>query len=333
MSKTLHVLLTGGVGSRLWPLSRISRPKQYLQIFAENSLFQLAVKRNAPFSDGLVVVGNKGNRDLSEKSLHKLKIENYTDIVEATPRNTAPAISFAAFAVQREDILLITPADHIITEGPEYSSAIKEAISLAKSGHVVTFGIRPTRPETGFGYIETNGNEVLSFREKPNMKTVKDFLDRGNFLWNSGMFCFKAGVYLEELQKHSPEVYQKSLMAWKQANDHKLEMSTSLEIPAISVDYAVMEKSEKIKVVKAEFHWSDMGSFQSVYDYLKEQGHPVDDQGNMQIGSSKHTVFVGLKNCIFVQTDDANLVLAKDASQDVKKVYQDLEKTNPSLLE
>ncbi|HET8837554.1 MAG TPA: sugar phosphate nucleotidyltransferase [Flavobacteriaceae bacterium] len=333
MSKIFHVLLTGGVGSRLWPLSRISRPKQYLQLFADHSLFELAVKRNQPFSDGLIVVGNQGNRDLSEASLHKLGSENYTDIVEATPRNTAPAIAFAAFAANHEDVLLITPADHIIEEGPEYSSAIKEAVSLAKNGNVVTFGINPTRPETGFGYIESKGNDVLSFREKPDFETAGNFLKQGNFLWNSGMFCFKAGVYLEELKKHSPEVYQKSEQAWKIATNGNLELESSLEIPAISVDYAVMENSDKIKVVKADFQWSDMGSFESVYDYLKSKGHAVDASGNMQIGGSNPSFFVGLKNCILVQTEDANLILVKEASQDVKKIYQDLEKNNSKLLE
>lgn len=332
MSKIFHVLLTGGVGSRLWPLSRISRPKQYLQLFADHSLFELAVKRNQPFSDGLIVVGNQGNRNLSEAGLHKLGIENYTDIVEATPRNTAPAIAFAAFVADPEAILLITPADHIIEEGPAYSSAIKEAISLADKGNLVTFGIKPTRPETGFGYIESNGNEVLSFREKPDMETAKTFLQKGNFLWNSGMFCFKAGVYLEELKKYSPEVFQQSEKAWEMATNGKLELEPSLEIPAISIDYAVMEKSERIKVVKADFQWSDMGSFESVYDYLKAQGHPVDENGNMQIGSSVPGFFVGLKDCILVQTNDANLVLAKEASQEVKKLYEKLEKNDPSLL-
>lgn len=333
MSKIFHVLLTGGVGSRLWPLSRISRPKQYLNIFEKHSLFEYAVERNKPFSDGLIVVGNQGNRNLSEESLLKLKVKDYTDIVEATPRNTAPAIAFAAFAAEKEDVLLITPADHIIKEGPEYSSAIKEAIALAEKGDLVTFGIQPSRPETGFGYIEASGNKVLSFREKPDLETAKQFLQQGNFYWNSGMFCFKASVYLEELKHHSPEVYKQSLEAWEKATNFQLELSTSLEIPAISVDYAVMEKSDKIKVVKADFHWSDMGSFESVYDYLKEQGHPVDENGNMHIGPSKHTVFLGLKNCILVETKDANLVLTKEVSQEVKRVHQDLEKKNPELLD
>ena len=333
MPRNLHVLLTGGVGSRLWPLSRQSRPKQYLNIFADSkSLFELAVERNAPLTDQLIVVGNQGNRELSEASMRKFGIKDYIDIVEATPRNTAPAIAFAAFAAQPEDILLVTPADHIITEGPEYTIAVQQAIALAEEGNIVTFGIQPTRPETGYGYIEFADNNVLSFREKPDAETAQKFIEQGSFLWNSGMFCFKAGVFLEELQKFSPQVYTKSLSAWEEAENGRLETLSSLEIPSISVDYAVMEKSDKMRVVPSSFEWSDMGSFEAIYDYLRQQGHPVDLEGNMVIGCDKFTAFVGMKNSILVCTEDANLVLQKEVSQDVKKIYEQLEKENSLLL-
>ena len=332
MPPIFHVVLTGGVGSRLWPLSRQSRPKQYLEIFAEQSLFELAVKRNAAFSNGLIVVGNKGNRQLSENSLQKQGITSYVDIVEATPRNTAPAIAFAAMAAKPEDILLVTPADHIIKEGPDYSAAVYKAIELAKKNDIVTFGIRPTRPETGYGYIEFEGDEVLSFREKPNAATAKDFIEQGKFLWNSGMFCFKAGIFLEELRKHCPAVFLRAMDAFEAAEYNHLCLPESMEIPSISVDYAVMEKSDRIKVVHSDFEWSDMVNFEAVYDYLKEQGQPVDAYGNMQIGSSKHTSFVGLKNCILISTDDAYLVLSKAAAEHVRELYHDLESSNIELL-
>jgi len=228
--------------------------------------------------------------------------------------------------------LLVTPADHIIEDGEEYKKAIKSAVQLAAENFLVTFGVHPTKPETGYGYIEFKGDNVLSFREKPDKETADTFLKTGNFLWNSGMFCFKAGIYLEELKKYSPEVYQRSLQAWEKAENGKLEYETSLQIPAISVDYAVMEKSDIIKVVKADFEWSDIGSFEAVYDYLKEQGQPVDQNGNMQIGNKKFTAFAGLSNCILVQTEDANLVLAKEASQDVKQIYQELEQKKSNLI-
>ncbi|MDT0642300.1 sugar phosphate nucleotidyltransferase [Zunongwangia sp. F363] len=345
MSSVIHVLLTGGVGSRLWPLSRHSRPKQYLNIFSENTagagaekhgqsrnLFELAIERNAALSDRLMVVGNQGNRQLSEDSLYKLKLTDYTDVVEAAPRNTAAAIAFAAFASAKEDVLLVTPADHIIKDGPGYSGAIKEAIKLAHRDVLVTFGVAPNRPESGYGYIEHKGQDVISFREKPSVETARDFLRQGNFLWNSGMFCFKAGVFLEELKELSPVLFEKAKLAWQQNKEGKLPLEASMEIPSVSVDYAVMEKSDKIKVIKAEFEWSDMGSFEAVYDYLKEQGHPVDVNGNMVLGSDRHTAFVGLGNCILVSTKDAQLVLSKAESQKVKDVYVELEKNSPDLI-
>jgi len=298
----------------------------------QRSLFELAVTRNAAFSKGLIVVGNQGNRHLSEASLGKLNIPHYTHIVEATPRNTAPAIAFAAFAARPQDILLVTPADHIIKEGEAYDKAISQAVALAENDAVVTFGVNPTKPETGYGYIEFEGDDVLSFREKPDRETAVEFIETGKFLWNSGMFCFKAGIFLEELKKYAPEVYAQSKAAWEATTNNELELLTSLEIPSISVDYAVMEKSEKIKAVKADFEWSDMGSFEAVYDYLKEQGQPVDDYGNMIIGTTKYTAFAGLQNCIFVRTDDANLILAKNSSQDVKNIYQHLETHHPELV-
>ncbi len=232
-----------------------------------------------------MVVGNKSNRNLSAASLEKAGITEYIDIVEATPRNTAPAIAFAAFIAEPDDILLVTPADYIIQEGPEYSIAVQKAIELAQEDNIVTFGIQLAKPETGFGYIGYRDETVLSFHEKPNEETAKDFLKQGNFLWNSGMFCFKAGVFLEELKKYSIRAYELSLAAWQKAEGVHLEEESSLQIPAISIDYAVMEKSEKIKVVPSNFAWSDMGSFEAVYDFLKKEGHPVDDSGNMVIGS------------------------------------------------
>ncbi|KAF2333160.1 mannose-1-phosphate guanylyltransferase [Flavobacterium daemonense] len=326
-----HVILTGGIGSRLWPLSRKSQPKQYLEIFESKSLFEMTVERNSLLADKVMVVGNVDNHHLSKKVMDKSNI-SYVNIVEATPRNTAAAIAFAAFASDREDILIVTPSDHIIDLMNNYNSAIGEAVSKAKDGFIVTFGVIPTKPETGYGYIESKGDKVISFREKPNETTAKEFISRGNFLWNSGMFCFKAGVLLDELKQFQPDVYEKSKAVWESSEDGFLDLELSLEIPSISIDYAVMERSKKIKVVPASFSWSDLGSFESVYDYLLSKGHPIDQNGNMVIGSDKHTTFLGLKNTIFVHTDSANLILQKENSQDVKDIYSELEKQNSDLL-
>ena len=260
----IHVILTGGVGSRLWPLSRKSRPKQYLEIFDGKSLFEMTVDRNSHLADKVMVVGNVDNHHLSQDVMDKTNTQ-YLNIVEATPRNTAAAIAFAAFAANPDDILIITPSDHIIEGKTDYDNAIQNAISKAKEGFIVTFGIIPTKPETGYGYIEAKGDNVVSFREKPNETTAKEFMARGNFLWNSGMFCFKAGVLLEELKKFQPEVYEKSKSVWEANKNGFLDLELSMQIPSISIDYAVMEHSQKIKVVPAAFSWSDLGSFVCVF--------------------------------------------------------------------
>ncbi|RXM44001.1 mannose-1-phosphate guanylyltransferase [Flavobacterium sp. YO64] len=327
----IHVILTGGVGSRLWPLSRKSQPKQYLEIFENKSLFEMTVDRNSHLVDKVMVVGNVDNHHLSNKVMDKTNT-SYVNIVEATPRNTAAAIAFAAFASNPDEILIVTPSDHIIDKMDDYNKAICEAIEKAKEGFIVTFGIIPTKPETGYGYIESNGDKVISFREKPNETTAKDFIARGNFLWNSGMFCFKAGVLLEELKQFQSDVYDKSKAVWEASKDGFLNLELSLQIPSISIDYAVMERSKKIKVVPASFSWSDLGSFESVYDYLISKGHPVDGNGNLVIGCDKHTIFLGLKNVIFVHTNTANLILQKENSQDVKDIYSELEKQKSELL-
>ncbi|EJL66725.1 mannose-1-phosphate guanylyltransferase [Flavobacterium sp. CF136] len=326
-----HVILTGGVGSRLWPLSRKSQPKQYLEIFEGKSLFEMTVNRNSHLANNVMVVGNVDNHHLSGKVMEKSKT-SYINIVESTPRNTAAAIAFAAFASNPDDILIITPSDHIIDKMGDYNDAINQAIVKAQEGFIVTFGIIPTKPETGYGYIESKGDKVISFREKPNETTAKDFIAKGNFLWNSGMFCFKASVLLDELKQFQPEVYEKSKIVWESSKEGFLDLESSLEIPSISIDYAVMERSKKIKVVPASFSWSDLGSFESVYDYLVSKGHPIDKNGNMVIGCDKYTTFLGLKNTIFVYTDTANLILQKESSQDVKDIYCELERQNSELL-
>lgn len=327
-----HVILTGGVGSRLWPLSRKSQPKQYLELFDGKSLFEMTVDRNRSIADTVMVVGNTDNCHLSKTVLQKSQT-SYIDIIEATPRNTAAAIAFAAFASAPDTILIVTPSDHIIDGTQAYEKSIREAIHKASQGFIVTFGIVPTKPETGYGYIERAGDTVLSFREKPNKVSAKDFIKTGNFLWNSGMFCFKASVFLEELKTYNLEVYEQSKQVWDANQNGLLDLERSLSIPSISVDYAVMERSKKIKVVTSAFQWSDLGSFESVYDYLVSKGHFVDTNGNMVIGTDVYTAFVGLKNTIFVHTANANLILQKESSQEVKNTYTELEQSDPKLLE
>src|SRR5690606_4541615 len=179
MSNIIHVILSGGVGSRLWPLSRKSNPKQYLNLFKEGSLFGMTVLRNKGLCDKVTVVGNCDNYQLSRDVLES-QGDFYRDIVEATTRNTAAAMAFNAFAAEPEDILLVTPSDHVIVGEEAYKLAIEQGIEKAREGYIVTFGIQPTRPETGYGYIEYEDDRVLSFREKPNQDTAEDFIEQGN---------------------------------------------------------------------------------------------------------------------------------------------------------
>lgn len=328
----INVILSGGVGSRLWPLSRKTKPKQYLPLFEGETLFQKTILRNSEFCDSVIVVGNCDNYQLSRKDLKNSGIEKFTEIIEACPRNTAAAIAFAAFAAKPEDILFVSPSDHLIEIGKDYEQSIERGILLAREGFIVTFGLKPSKPETGFGYIEADGEDVKSFREKPNKETAETFLKAGNFYWNSGMFCFKASVFLDELNELEPEVYQASKIAFEAMDNSFLNKELSMKIPSISVDYAVMEKTKKIKVVASGFSWSDMGSFESIYDHFKKQGHPIDSKGNMVIGTEIHTEFTGLKNTLLIHTPDAILVLKKDQAQDVKKVFERLEKERPDLV-
>lgn len=334
MPDIIHVLLSGGVGSRLWPVSRKSMPKQYLPMFSEKSLFHLTADRNRKLADRTLVLGNKDNYLLSQADMLRAGILNYSEIIEAAPRNTAAAIAFAALKAQPEDILLVTPSDHIITGTEYYENAVNEAISLARQGALVTFGIAPTKAETGYGYIEHEGNKVLSFREKPDFQAAKQFVDSGNFLWNSGMFCFEARTYLNELEKFAPEIFHASSAALALSKDGFLPDEETMLIPAKSVDYAVMELSDRIKVVKAEFGWSDLGSFESIWEHWEESGESHRFiQNNCVVGSNKHVEFLGVDNLIFVETTDAILIMAKNRSQDVKKIYEKLERERPELVE
>lgn len=329
MASVVNVILSGGVGSRLWPLSRKSKPKQYIPLFEGRSLFELTVDRNQAVTDKTLMVGGIKNVDLAREFLPTATSHT---IVEAAPRNTAAAIAFAALACDPDDILIVTPSDHLIENQEAYENIMRQGVKYAEDGFLVTFGIQPTRPETGYGYIEYQGNDVLSFREKPNEDTAKEFLKKGNFLWNSGIFCFKASIYLEELFRFEPKVFRASKEVYESAQEGVFSADLSAKIPSKSIDYAVMERSERIKVIPSNFVWSDMGSFDSLYDYLKVKGHQVDGSGNMVIGTEKYVSFLGVDNTILVHTDDAILVVHKRSSQDVKHLYEELEHHNSPLL-
>lgn len=323
MPNIVNVVLSGGFGTRLWPLSTPENPKQFLKIFNGKSLFQHTVDRNRNLVDQSMILTNAAHYKIGSEQVEEIGYSFNYKVLEPVPRNTAPAITLAALSVGKEDILFVTPSDHMIHDAEIYAKSVNEAIELAKKGFLVTFSIKPTFAETGYGYIEFDGNDVKSFREKPDLETAKEFLDKGNFYWNSGMFCFKAGVYLDEIKKHSPEIYHKSVEAYRSGIDE----SAMSQIPEDSVDYAVFEKSDIIKTIPSSFRWNDLGNFDALLDYLNEFGEGVNDiQGyeveNCKAFAKKKVFGVGVSGLNIIETKDAIIVLPCGKAQDIKKVYQ-----------
>ena len=331
--KKVHVILSGGIGTRLWPLSSKLQPKQYIPIFGKNTLFQLAALKNKDFCDALLVVGNNLNSHLSIENLNQIGISEFGHLIESEGRNTAAAVAFAAFNLDSDDILLISPSDHIIEDETNYAKAIKRAFELAEQDNLVTFGIQPNKPETGYGYIRHDGEDVLSFHEKPDAEKAKSFLESRNFLWNSGIFCFKAGIYLKELEKFRPDIYSTCKIAYELAEDGKLPLEESRNIPSESIDYAVMEKSDRIKVVECNFSWSDLGSFESLFNYFNTtDSNDFIKNDNLIITENLNVEILGMKDLVVVQKGNHLLILPKSESQGVKGIYEKIEKENTNFL-
>jgi len=323
-----NIILCGGSGTRLWPISRTLMPKQFVKLFDDKSLFQLTVERNSKVCDTQFIVSNVEQYFLALDQLEELGKENNKYLLEPIGRNTAPAIALACFALEKDEIVLVTPSDHLIKDESEYSKVLEKAKRLAKDNSLVTFGITPTFAETGFGYIEADGIDAKAFHEKPDMQTAQTYLDAGNYYWNSGMFMFKAGVFLEELQKYSPEIYTASLNAYnnaKKADVIRIGHDDMQNIPEDSIDYAVMEKSKKVKVVPSDIAWSDVGSFDALAEEL-----PNDENNNLII-SDKLVKTINIKDSIIVDTGDALLVAKKGSSQKVKGIVQELKKLKSEL--
>ena len=251
----INLILCGGSGTRLWPLSRTLMPEQSVKLFNSQSLFQLTVERNSTLCDEQFIVSNSEQYFLAYDQLEELGRSNNRYLLEPIGRNTAPAIALACLSVDPEAVVLVTPSDHLIKNQDAYKAVVKRAELLAEEGFLVTFGITPSYAETGYGYIEASDEDVKSFKEKPDSSTAQSYIDKGNYYWNSGMFCFKAGVFLNELKHYSPQIYEASVSAYNHAKKDtkdamvRIGYDEMLSIPEDSVDYAVMEKSTKVKVV------------------------------------------------------------------------------------
>jgi mannose-1-phosphate guanylyltransferase len=323
-----NIILCGGSGTRLWPISRTLMPKQFVKLFENKSLFQLTVERNSTVCDKQLIISNSEQYFLAFNQLEEINQANNRYILEPVGRNTAPAIALSCMSLDPDEIVLVTPSDHLIKDQHAYAKIIAHAKELAEQDYLVTFGITPTFPETGFGYIEALGENVKAFHEKPDLTTAEIYVNSGNYYWNSGMFCFKAGLFLDELQKLSTAIFDASTQAYTNAihgEMTKISFEDMKSIPDESIDYAVMEKSTRVKVIPSSIGWSDVGSFDALSDVMPN------DENNNFILSDKPVNLIDVKDLIIIDTEDALLISHKGSSQKVKEIVQNYKQTNPEL--
>jgi mannose-1-phosphate guanylyltransferase/mannose-6-phosphate isomerase len=350
--KLVPTLLCGGSGSRLWPASRKFHPKPFIRLADGQSLLQKAWLRGAALP-GVAEVVTVTNRELifqtedEYREVACMAPEGITNsfILEPFGRYTAPAIAAAAVhlvAAHGDDVLmLVLAADHLISDQAAFAAAAAKAIQLAQQGKLVTFGIQPVAPETGYGYIEVEGGGVLRFVEKPNLKQAVEYIASGRYLWNSGMFCFAAGAVLREMERHCPAILAATRVCVEQATTTAVKESTRIElawdtfgqVPDDSIDYAVMEKSEHMAVVPCSIGWSDIGSWDAIGNLIEPDGNgnrieaevQLHDVSNCFIQSNVRMVgAVGVSNLIIVDTPDALLVADHSRAQDVRHLYASL---------
>ena len=349
------VIMAGGSGTRLWPLSRSGFPKQFLAVHGRASLFQQAVERLANLGDegirttAALVVGNDEHRFLLLEQLREQGVTDATLLLEPTGRNTAPALTLAALAAVEgggDPVLAVTSADQTVTDVGAFTTAMRQAARLAGAGAIVTLGIVPTRPETGYGYIRaettTKASKVLGFVEKPDMRTAEGYLRDGGYLWNGGIFVLKASVWLNALARFRSDIADATRLAWK---DRVRDASfvrparTAFEaVPAESIDYAVMERCPgtdiAMHVVPLDAGWNDLGAWDAVWQVLPKDETGTASQGDVVIDSCRDTLVhassrlvaaVGLDGVVVVETPDAVLVTTRERSQDVKRIVARLE--------
>ena len=340
------IILAGGSGSRLWPLSRELYPKQLLNLISDKSLLQSTFERltNRMQRDEILSITNTKHSANVRMQLAQLT-ENPKVLSEPVSKNTAPAIALATKYIMQETgedpVILVVPSDHLIQDKEHFLSTVKKGEKLAEEGYIVTFGIKPNYPETGYGYINTLkpldiGFKVKEFVEKPNLETAEKYLKAGTYYWNSGIFMFKASTMIAEIEKNAPEIAKiaQNVDFTKSSDIPFVELD---KMPSISIDYAVMEKSDKIALVALESDWNDLGSWQSIYDVSKKDennnvfiGHVIDEgsKNSFVYASSKLVTTIGLEDTVIVETEDAILACKKDRTQDVKHIYETLKKQN-----
>lgn len=360
MSRVVPVILSGGSGSRLWPLSREHYPKQLLALAGERTMLQQTALRleGLPGIGSPVLVCNDEHRFLVAEQLREIGKAPANIILEPVGRNTAPALTLAAVMLVKVDpqaIMLVMPADHVIPEVKVFQSAVAEAARAADEGYLATFGIVPTKPETGYGYIRQGQvisghislHRVAAFVEKPDANTAAGYLSSGEYLWNSGMFVLRASVWLEELARNRPDILSACETAYRQGRQdgefYRVNRKAFDECPSDSIDYAVMEKTDRAAVVQLDAGWSDIGAWSAIWETEVQDVHGNVIQGDVITHNtsnalliSKHRLVaaVGLRDMIVVETTDAVLVAHKDNSQDVKEIVNRLkqDKRNEHLM-
>ena len=348
----IPVILSGGSGTRLWPLSRKNLPKQFLPLAGDFSLFQQTVARTHGLADTAapIVVCSEDHRFLVAEQLLELRVEGASIMLEPLPRNTAPAIALAALQAMARDpeaVILVLPADHLIGDEHNFQKAVASALPVAQQGWLVTFGIRPDGPETGFGYIRRGeaipgAFRVARFVEKPDAPTAQSYLDDGGYDWNSGMFMFRAQRYMEELERHAPAIAAAVRKAFDTANADldfvRIDKAAFMASPEDSIDYAVMERTDHAAVVPVSCGWSDIGSWAALWTAAEKDldGNRLEgdviaiDSHNCLVRSADRRLIatLGVDDLVVVDTPDATLVASRGRSQDVKKLVDHLKAAN-----
>ncbi len=367
MNVILPVVMAGGSGTRLWPLSRALYPKQFLALTGKETLFQQAVTRLQALADEQTslaapcVVGNEEHRFMVLDQLRELDLTPSAVVLEPVGRNTAPAITLAALHAKSsspngsdDPILIITPADHVINDTAAFTAALKTAVGAAANGDIVTLGIVPDKPETGYGYIRAPEagavKAVAAFVEKPQLQTAEDYLKTGGYYWNSGMFVVRASTWLKALAKFRPDIAGATEAAWAARTSDAVFIRPGkaefAAVPSESIDYAVMEKCPAnpeagfhVKMVALDAGWSDLGAWDAVWQVSERDEHGNASHGDAVIQNSRNTLIhatsrlvgaVGLENVVIVETPDAVLVADRDQSQEVKKIVAVLDKSKRS---
>jgi len=345
----IPVILSGGGGTRLWPMSRTHYPKQFLPLTGEHTMLQETLTRLSGLADlePAIVIANNNHRFLVAEQLQSIGADNSHILLEPVGRNTAPAVALAAFCAQaegRDPLLLVLPADHVIGDKAAFHEALSRGQQQAENGQLVTFGITAHSPETGFGYIKRGTEQategafaVAEFVEKPDSATAQGYLDSGQYYWNSGMFLFKASSYLKELQEFEPAVYEAASAAFDASQRDldflRIDATHFANSPNIAIDYAVMERTRKATVVALDAGWNDLGSWSSMWDHAEKDEHNNAIRGdviteqssdNLIFAEDRLVTTIGVSGLVVVQTTDAILVADKEKVQDVKKIVEAL---------